>query len=386
MRDLVVEAARAMSDEEASVLSRYASGTTINDLSTVMELPKSTVTQIVQGKGKGGSVSYIINVLKARRDLRERVSGDVIAYPAPAPAPARPAPAPVPARHSRSTPARRTPAAAPAEPVLKSEVTRPPQIASPPVDAKPEVVQPDDPAVTSGDVPITDGSDFFAAASAAPAPTDAQDTDRKDEPPPAKAAAPAKKTPTKKTTHVVPGPRAADLYTDPVDQPAMADPAPAGPDPVLATASDGDMVLPDGIEDVLAIAEQHDGDNIRAVAAKVRAHVDELRAALLVEHRAAALRAQLTALDGEISGLNSQIVVLTDKRDQLRRELQELLAGGDVVVSASAGRVRTTSTASAEHEDTAIRRWARDNHFEVHPNAEIPGGVRAAYRRAQSEA
>lgn len=342
-----------MTDEEASVLARYAAGTSKNDIAIVMELPTSTVNYIIQTKGKDGSAGYIVNVLTARKALRDRVTTPAAAAPSPPATTTRPVTRPAPAKRA---------APAPAPP--RTTVTGPADNASPTVDATPELVQADPSATTSGDDTITDDT---AAASDTFASPGAQDTDPKEDTMPATstpAPAKAKRTPTNGAI-MVPGPRAADLY---------ADPSPT-PEPVLATAADGDLVLPDGIEDVLQLAEGHTNATVRDLAAELRERIAWLRADLTREHRADGLRTQIAALDSEIT-------VLTDKRDQLRRELEELFAG-NVTVSASSGTLR--KPAAPADDDEAIRQWAHDNNFEVKPHGDISNGVRAAYRRANGQ-
>ncbi|WP_430787067.1 Lsr2 family DNA-binding protein [Actinoplanes sp. G11-F43] len=122
------------------------------------------------------------------------------------------------------------------------------------------------------------------------------------------------------------------------------------------------------IEQILARAEACPSDAVQVAAAALRDQAQRLGEALRIEAQAGGLREQIAALDAEIADR-------TTRRDALRAELEKLLAG-DVTVSAESG---------PRHEPTAaeVRAWARDNGYEISDKGLIPGGVRAAYQRAQ---
>ena len=130
-------------------------------------------------------------------------------------------------------------------------------------------------------------------------------------------------------------------------------------------------VGPETIEQILARADACPSDAVQAAAAALREQAQRLGEALRIEVRAGGLREQIAALDAEIADRAT-------RRDALRAELEKLLAG-DVTVSADSGPRQTPTAAE-------LRAWARDNGYEISDKGLIPGGIRAAYERAQGGA
>jgi hypothetical protein len=122
------------------------------------------------------------------------------------------------------------------------------------------------------------------------------------------------------------------------------------------------------IEQILARAAACPSDAVQAAAAALREQAQRLGEALRIEAQAGGLREQIAALDAEIADR-------TTRRDVLRAELEKLLAG-DVTVSADSGPRRAPKAAE-------VRAWARANGYEISDKGLIPGGIMAAYQRAQ---
>ena len=341
MEDQLTTAARALKDIEARVLTRFAAGESATDIAINLELTRTAVVSIIKEKGMSSS-GYALNLVKIRSELAAAVRASRSTAPRP-PAPPR--------RATKATTAPKT-------------VTPQPEPTPRAVDAAATVRKAENPA------PARD--DTAAAAARSAPPVAEQPAIREDDPP-------MPSNTTQKAPATVPYPRAADLEFTPIENAPTT--APSSP---IQPASDGDPVIPDTIEDVLAIAEVHTDDTVRDLATKLRENVDALRNALLVDHRAAGLRTQIAEIDSEITGLQTEIDVRITKRDQLRKELEELLAG-DVTVSVSSSP-RTPRTTTPAPSDDTIRQWAIANHFTIPRSGDIPNGVRAAYQRAQGNA
>jgi hypothetical protein len=152
--------------------------------------------------------------------------------------------------------------------------------------------------------------------------------------------------------------------TAPADQPEPAEATPVEPETPVEQVPDG----PETIEQILARAEACPSDAVQAAAQALREQAQRLGEALRIDAQAGGLREQIAALDAEIADR-------TARRDALRAELEKLLAGG-VTVSADSGPRRAPKAAE-------VRAWARDNGYAISEKGLIPGGIMAAYQRAQ---